>query len=44
MTTTQVADAGLKVGDYLVSEETDLFSNSAGNYLNRLTKIIEAKK
>ena len=44
MTTTQVADSGLKVGDYLVSEETDLFSNSAGNYLNRLTKIIEAKR
>jgi len=44
MTTTQVADSGLKVGDYLVSEETDLFSNSVGNYLNRLTKIIEAKR
>lgn len=44
MTTTQVADSGLKVGDYLVSEETDLFSNSVGNYLNRLTKIVEAKR
>ena len=44
MTVTQVADSGLKVGDYLVSDETDLFSNSVGNYLNRLTKIIEAKR
>jgi len=44
MTTTQVADSGLKVGDYLVSEEVDMFSNSVGNYLNRLTKIIEAKR
>jgi len=44
MTTTQVANSGLKVGDYLVSEETDLFSNSVGNYLHRLTKIVEAKR
>lgn len=44
MTVTEVAQYGLKVGDYLVSEETDLFSNSQGNYLNRLTKIIEAKR
>jgi hypothetical protein len=44
MSVQQVADSGLKVGDYLVSTDTDIFSNSVGNYLPRLTKIIEAKR
>lgn len=44
MSVTAVAAAGLKVGDLLVSQDLDLFENSAGNKLNRLTRIIESKK
>lgn len=40
MTVTNVAASGLKVGDLLVSTETDLFDTD----VNRLTRIIEAKK
>jgi hypothetical protein len=40
MTVTNVAAAGLKVGDLLVSTETDLFQTD----VNRLTRIIESKK
>lgn len=41
---TEAAATSLKVGDLLVSQDTDLFENSAGNKLNRLTRIIESKK
>ena len=41
---TEVAETSLKVGDLLVSQDVDSFENSVGNKLNRLTRIIEAKK
>jgi len=41
---TEAAATSLKVGDLLVSQDLDLFENSVGNKLNRLTRIIESKK
>ena len=44
MTVSQVADSNLKVGDYLVTTDLDIFTNASGNQLNRLTKITEVKR
>ena len=43
LTTTNIADSGLSVGDLLVSEDLELFEVN-GSFSNRLTRIIEAKK